>query len=84
MRLINTSTLRLKTFSTSKTTPPFAILSHTWVEAEDEISLEDMVRNSPSLEKEKRYGFGKIKTTCQLAREKYNLEYAYVDSCCII
>jgi Heterokaryon incompatibility protein (HET) len=36
-----------------------------------------------SLRATKKYGFEKIEMTCQLARENYNLKYAWVDSCCI-
>lgn len=83
MRLINTSTLQLERFSSSKNTPPYAILSHTWESDEDEVSFEDMKPKFPLSPTEKKYGVEKIKITCQLAREEHNLKYAWVDTCCI-
>ncbi|CZR56363.1 uncharacterized protein PAC_06251 [Phialocephala subalpina] len=83
MRLINTSTLQLESFSSSKSTPPYAILSHTWGKDEDEVSFEDMKPKFRSSQTEKKYGFEKIKATCQLARNEYNLKYAWIDTCCI-
>lgn len=75
MRLINTTTLELQDFSAS-VIPPYAILSHTW--GDDEVSFQDMALASRSSKK----GFSKIIQTCQLARKK-NLEFAWVDTCCI-
>jgi hypothetical protein len=83
MRLINTLTLQLKSFSSSKSIPSYAILSHTWGKDEDEASFEDLKSKSRSSQTEEKYGFEKIKRTCQLARDEYNLEYAWIDTCCI-
>jgi Heterokaryon incompatibility protein (HET) len=76
MRLINTTSLVLETIEDPETCL-YAILSHTW--GEDEVSFNDMA----DLERARtRRGFSKIERTCQLARQR-NLEYAWVDTCCI-
>jgi hypothetical protein len=82
MWLINTSTYMLKIFSSSKSIPPYAILSHTWGNEKDEVTFKEMtpdVESSPTAEKE---GFMKIKMTCIKALE-LNLKYVWVDTCCI-
>jgi len=83
MRLINTSTLRLEHFSGSQNTPEYAILSHTWGKDEDEVSFEDLKPDFQLSQITPKYGSEKIKMTCQLAREEYNLNYAWIDTCCI-
>ncbi|KAL2061885.1 hypothetical protein VTL71DRAFT_7263 [Oculimacula yallundae] len=83
MWLINTTNFELKMFTTSKSIPPYAILSHTWGKDNDELTFKEMVpgvESSPAAAKE---GFEKIKMTCHLARTEYQLEYAWVDTCCI-
>jgi hypothetical protein len=82
MWLINTRTYRLEMFSSSKSIPPYAILSHTWGDEKDEVTFKEMtpdVESSPTAEKE---GFTKIKMACIKALE-LNLKYAWVDTCCI-
>jgi hypothetical protein len=83
MWLINTSTYRLEMFSSSKSIPPYAILSHTWGDEKDEVAFKEMtpdVESSPTAEKE---GFMKIKIACIKARIDHGLKYAWVDTCCI-
>ena len=63
--------------------PPYAILSHKWGPAEEEVSFKDMTQDSPqhSQARQKR-GFGKIEQCCRQAlRDKIN--HAWVDTCCI-
>jgi hypothetical protein len=76
MRLINTSTLQLQRFSSSKATPPYTILSHTWGKDEDEVSFKDITSKIRSLQTESKHSFQKIKVTYQLLREVHKLEYA--------
>ncbi len=83
MRLINTFTLQLESFSSSKVAPPYAILSHTWGEDKDEVSFEEMKPNLQLSQVENKPGLEKIKMTCQLARKEHNLKYAWIDTCCI-
>ncbi|KAH8732139.1 heterokaryon incompatibility protein-domain-containing protein, partial [Phaeosphaeriaceae sp. PMI808] len=83
MWLINTSTLQLEWYTSIESTPPYAILSHTWGKEKYEVSFNDMKTGIRLPEIETRYGFEKIKMTCQLAREVHNLTHAWVDTCCI-
>ncbi|KAG4441136.1 hypothetical protein IFR05_003357 [Cadophora sp. M221] len=83
MWLINTISYELEMFTGSKNIPPYAILSHTWGNDKDEVTFKEMVpgvESSPTAAKE---GFMKIKMACTLARIEYNLDYAWVDTCCI-
>ena len=76
MWLINTTTLELEEVS-GHDAPPYAILSHTW--QDDEVSFQDF--QVPDV-RQRKAGFAKIEMTCAQARED-NLEYAWVDTCCI-
>lgn len=58
--------------------PPYAILSHTWADDNNEVTFEDILGNSG---KEKS-GYRKILFCGRQARID-NLEYFWVDSCCI-
>ncbi|KAI8228864.1 Vegetative incompatibility protein HET-E-1 [Colletotrichum sp. SAR 10_96] len=82
IRLIDVKTLRLKSFNSSAT-PPYAILSHTWVE-DEEVSFEDMfqIAENPNYPATQRSGYRKIEETCRLAKRS-ELEYVWVDTCCI-
>lgn len=75
MRLINTTTFKLKYFIGSKI-PAYAILSHCW--GDDEVSLQEfegsMDKSGPK--------FKKIRDCCELA-VKDELDWAWVDTCCI-
>ncbi|KAH7090417.1 HET domain-containing protein, partial [Paraphoma chrysanthemicola] len=74
MHLLNTSSLKLKTFLT--TIPPYAILSHTW--DEDEVSFDDI--NKPHAATLR--GYEKIKLSCtQAVLDGY--EWIWIDTCCI-
>ena len=74
MRLLNAETLAFENFLDSNL-PPFAILSHTWVEEVTFQTVHDPeVANTP--------GYLKIKNCCDQALKR-NLRYVWVDSCCI-
>ncbi|KAH7311232.1 heterokaryon incompatibility protein-domain-containing protein, partial [Stachybotrys elegans] len=77
MRLINVSTLEMEEFPAGKA-PPYAILSHTWGQDHEEMTLRDMY------DKINRPGNGsfKIQKCCQQAKQD-GLQYAWVDTCCI-
>ncbi|KAI1455885.1 heterokaryon incompatibility protein-domain-containing protein [Annulohypoxylon moriforme] len=77
MWLINTNTLKLENI-TNPSKDSYAILSHTW--EDEKITFQNF--SDLSLARRTR-GFRKIKKTCQLARERHMLEYAWVDTCCI-
>ncbi|KAI1384127.1 heterokaryon incompatibility protein-domain-containing protein [Hypoxylon trugodes] len=77
MWLINTKTLKLEYFMNPESVS-YAILSHTWDVGE--VSFQGF--SHPILARREK-GYTKIKKTCQLARDKHGLEYAWVDTCCI-
>jgi hypothetical protein len=56
--------------------PPYAILSHTW--RREEVSLQDLAQPEVS----RKEGFKKIRYCCEQSL-KDNLEFAWVDTCCI-
>lgn len=75
MRLLNVHTRRLREFH-GDDVPEYAILSHTWEEGE--VSLQDLqAGKGPS-----KQGYEKIDLTCKQAKHD-NLEWAWVDTCCI-
>ena len=78
MRLINVETLCFEEFF-HDVAPPYAILSHTWGTAKDELTFRDV--RSRNLKKE---GIGAIKLEgcCRQAKED-NLNYVWIDTCCI-
>ena len=59
-------------------TPPYAILSHTWMADKDEVSFKDLIRG---LGKSKA-GYAKIRF-CGDQAAKDGLKYFWVDTCCI-
>ncbi|KAK4061400.1 hypothetical protein Trihar35433_9727 [Trichoderma harzianum] len=78
MRLINTQTFKLKDFS-YETIPPYAILSHTWGDDSEELTLRDV--KDGNIDKP---GVGSIKLRgCCEQAQKDGLEYAWIDTCCI-
>jgi len=78
MRLINVHTLKLKYFE-GETEPPYAILSHTWISTEDEVSFADFQDLTIS---RKKAGFKKIAFVCNEAKST-GIDHAWVDTCCI-
>ncbi|KAF5343234.1 hypothetical protein D9758_013438 [Tetrapyrgos nigripes] len=80
MRLLNTHSLKLKSFF-GDDIPPYAILSHTWGKTEDEVTFQDMMAEDRSVA-EGKAGYKKIRGACQYA-QKYMFEWIWIDSCCI-
>jgi hypothetical protein len=74
MRLINIRTLQLKEFFGADV-PHYAILSHRW---EEEVTFQDLTGGTGK----NMIGWKKIVRCCQLALRE-NLEWAWIDSCCI-
>ena len=77
MRLINTATLELEQFS-AKDKPSYAVLSHRWSSAAEEVSYFDFVnglkRDGP--------GWAKIQDACHTTLTQ-DLQYCWIDTCCI-
>ena len=78
MRLLHTATITLSSFY-DDSTPPYAILSHTW--GSNEISFHDLLRNVTS-ELDESEGYSKIKSCCALAATD-GFDYVWIDTCCI-
>ncbi|KAI1078697.1 HET-domain-containing protein [Whalleya microplaca] len=78
MRLLNTGTLELKEFY-GDALPPYAILSHLWVDGE-EISFHDFTELSPSTTT--KSGFHKIQSACDIA-QKDGIAWIWIDTNCI-
>lgn len=78
MRLINVETFELESFADHRSTPDYAILSHTW--GAEEVLFHE-VQPVTEATKEK-LGWKKIEYTCSQA-QKDGLKYAWVDTCCI-
>ena len=69
MRLLHSITRQMKEFISENATPPYAILSHTWGELQDECTLKDWESLSSS-EIQKKPGFQKIEYCCQQAAKE--------------
>ena len=77
MRLLNTRTLELHDFM-DDAIPEYAILSHRWQAAAEEVSFLDMQSGIGA----QKAGFQKIKRSCALACEQ-GIPYLWIDVCCI-
>jgi hypothetical protein len=58
--------------------PPYAILSHRWGEEAEEVSFEDIARNTGK----DKYGYRKIRL-CGDQAKRDGLQYFWIDTCCI-
>lgn len=77
MRLINAKTLELEVYNDASRRPRYAILSHRWVDGH-EVTFEDMQRAHRHF----MPAWPKITSCCQQALAD-DLEYVWVDTCCI-
>lgn len=78
MWLIHTTSLQLRNFQGKH--PPYAILSHRWGDDDDEVSFQQWHEDHAKISH--KPGYVKISKACEQAR-KDNLEYLWVDTCCI-
>ncbi|CAO2655067.1 Nn.00g118000.m01.CDS01 [Neocucurbitaria sp. VM-36] len=81
MILINTATLKLHSFPNAD--QRYAILSHTWGPAEEEVTYQEMTAPIRSESTNSKPGYRKILRTCEIARQNYNLPWAWIDTACI-
>ncbi|KAK4077002.1 uncharacterized protein Triagg1_3969 [Trichoderma aggressivum f. europaeum] len=85
MRLINTKSFKLEEFSDGSI-PPYAILSHTWGNDSEELSLDDVERGRiykiAAVQAEPAVGSIKFRGCCRQAVED-GLGYVWIDTCCI-
>jgi hypothetical protein len=77
MWLVNTKTLELVSFEPNKI-PPYAILSHTWGDAE--LSFQDMSRKREDIGH--KSGYEKLVGVCRQASNDGHA-WVWVDTCCI-
>ncbi|KXH35037.1 HET domain-containing protein [Colletotrichum nymphaeae SA-01] len=77
MRLLNTTTLKVKEFVSER--PKYAILSHTW--GSEEIILQDTEAGDWAASSIKA-GCSKIKSACALALGD-GIDWIWIDTCCI-
>lgn len=80
IRLLSTETCRLAP-PRVKEIPDYAILSHRWGPAEQEIQFKQINQESHDNLKDKD-GYKKIEQCCNRAKE-VGLQYVWVDTCCI-
>ena len=81
MRLLNTSSLELESFTHD--VPSYAILSHTWGTDEEEVNFQEITAEVRTRKTTSKSGYVKIVETCRIARRKHELQYAWIDTCCI-
>ncbi|THV01497.1 hypothetical protein K435DRAFT_750185 [Dendrothele bispora CBS 962.96] len=77
--LIDTQTIKPVEFTKTDTTPPYAVLSHRWVEGE-EVVYEELLHACPEMYQ--KSGYQKIKNACQVASQG-GYRYIWIDTCCI-
>ncbi|KAF2105851.1 heterokaryon incompatibility protein-domain-containing protein [Lophiotrema nucula] len=83
MKLIDTTSLAIRDFLGTTTGIQYAILSHTWGDDGDEVTYQEMMAADRSATANKP-GYHKILQVCEMAKkEPYELQYAWVDTCCI-
>ena len=81
MRLLNTSTLELRTFDQNR--PRYGILSHTWTNDEPPFEAFLPRRRQPgSIGRLFKKKYPKVTMSCKLAR-KSGLDWIWIDTCCI-
>ena len=79
MRLLHTTTIKLSSFDNDDSIPTYAILSHTWGNAE--LLFHDLLNYAESQLNESE-GYQKIRSCCALAAAEGH-EYVWIDTCCI-
>ncbi|KAK4641583.1 hypothetical protein QC761_500550 [Podospora bellae-mahoneyi] len=78
MYLVNVATKKLESFSADNI-PPYAILSHTWGNDDEELSFRDII---DGLLKPGTLGVFKLDGCCKQA-QLHGLGYVWIDTCCI-
>jgi hypothetical protein len=77
MRLLNTTTLEVESFA-DNAVPSYAILSHVWGPATDEVSFEDMRNGAGKL----KPGYVKLQKSSLIATND-GYKHIWIDTCCI-
>ena len=79
MRLLHTERLEFEEFFNDENIPDYAILSHLWDAADQEVSYIDFLSKT----KMTTTGYAKILKLCEKART-YDIKYCWIDTCCIV
>ncbi|KAI1401940.1 HET-domain-containing protein [Hypoxylon fuscum] len=85
MRLLNANTKEIREFHQGST-PPYAILSHTW--GNEEVNLQELQalythqNKNPPRKVRSKEGYLKIKG-CRTLASNHGFEWVWVDTCCI-
>ncbi|KAE8376536.1 HET-domain-containing protein [Aspergillus bertholletiae] len=80
MRFINVQAYRLEEFFNEQV-PPYAILSHTWGNDQDEVSFRDITKGNTKGASANHWPI-KLERYCKQAA-KDGLNYVWIDTCCI-
>lgn len=94
MWLLNAKTLQLEDASDESRRPPYAILSHRWraaevsfVELAERRELRERVEQKFGFlklaDRREKLGYTKIRNCCDVVRSHFNLDYVWIDTCCI-
>jgi hypothetical protein len=78
MRLLRLEADKFSLVEYIRDIPPYAILSHTWGADHEEVTREDLADNAS----QSKVGFQKLRF-CANQAAKDNLEFFWVDTCCI-
>ncbi|KAK7443541.1 hypothetical protein VKT23_015714 [Stygiomarasmius scandens] len=78
-RLLDTRTLQLVEFYEEDIVPPYAILSHRWIEGK-EVVYEEFCQHQHRTKL--KSGYQKIEAACRQARQD-GIQYIWIDTCCI-
>ena len=82
MRLLHVNTKEIHKFQAAPY-PPYAILSHTWGDDDDEVTFQEMTASSLMAGlPQSKVGYNKIERCCARARED-EIDYVWIDTCCI-
>ncbi|KAK7972179.1 HET-domain-containing protein [Apiospora saccharicola] len=79
MRLLNTSTFRLRQLTEGESAPPYAALSHCW--GAEEVLYSDLQSTDKDLSQ--KYGFQKLVGACREAFDRHQLDWLWADTVCI-
>ncbi|KAI0145572.1 heterokaryon incompatibility protein-domain-containing protein [Xylariaceae sp. FL1272] len=82
MYLLHAETLQLTLFLSESTRPKYAILSHTWLPDNEEVTYADLQSYHDSSSQTRRPGFEKIQGCCRIAQSN-GLDWVWIDTCCI-
>ncbi|THU92432.1 hypothetical protein K435DRAFT_829641 [Dendrothele bispora CBS 962.96] len=81
MQLIDTLSLQFTEFGESDVSPPYAILSHRWIEGE-EITFQEFLNPEGREEMKKKSGYQKILHACMKAQND-GIDFIWIDTCCM-